>query len=156
MKSACKKVPHNRHLKRYRDGFRIAQEQAKRCDDDDSDDSEKVSAMFLSRALDVRVFIKTRRPRDVRETTVQDGTVEETQRGGGQLGEIEHQQGVSRVYENREEGKTGGVSRPERTTSAGVEEESGRAERDEEEKEEEEERTREFEQQQQQQQLERK
>jgi len=113
--------------------------------------------MFLSRALDVRVCIKTRRPRDVRETTVQDGTsVEETQRGGGQLGEIEHQQGVSRVYENREEGKTGGVSRPERRTSAGVEEESGRAERDEEEKEEEEERTREFEQQQQQQQLERK
>ena len=112
--------------------------------------------MFLSRALDVRVFIKTRRPRDVRETTVQDGTVEETQRGGGQLGEIEHQQGVSRVYENREEGEAGGVSRPERTTSAGVEEESGRAERDEEEKEEEEERTREFEQQQQQQQLERK
>jgi hypothetical protein len=112
--------------------------------------------MFLSRALDVRVFIKTRRPRDVRETTVQDGTVEETQRGGRQLGEIEHQQGVSRVYENREEGKTGGVSRPERRTSAGVEEESGRAERDEEEKEEEEEeRTREFEQQQQQQ-LERK
>ena len=108
--------------------------------------------MFLSRALDVRVFIKTRRPRDVRETTVQDGTVEETQRGG-QLGEIER--GVSRVYENREEGKTGGVSRPERTTRAGVEEESGRAERDEEEKEEEEERTREFEQQQQQQ-LERK
>ena len=110
--------------------------------------------MFLSRALDVRVFIKTRRPRDVRETTVQDGTVEETQRGG-RRGEIEHQ-GVSRVYENREEGKTGGVSRPERRTSAGVEEESGRAERDEEEKEEEEEeRTREFEQQQQQQ-LERK
>jgi hypothetical protein len=112
--------------------------------------------MFLSRALDVRVCIKTRRPRDVRETTVQDGTVEETQRGGRQLGEIEHQQGVSRVYENREEGKTGGVSRPERTTRAGVEEESGRAERDEEEKEEEEEeRTREFEQHQQQQ-LERK
>jgi hypothetical protein len=112
--------------------------------------------MFLSRALDVRVCIKTRRPRDVRETTVQDGTVEETQRGGRQLGEIEHQQGVSRVYENREEGKTGGVSRPERRTSAGVEEESGRAERDEEEKEEEEEeRTREFEQHQQQQ-LERK
>ena len=101
------------------------------------------------------MFIKTRRPRDVRETTVQDGPVEETQRGGRQLGEIEHQQGgVSRVYENREEGKTGGVSRPERRTSAGVEEESGRAERDEEEKEEEE-RTREFEQQQQQQ-LERK
>ena len=101
------------------------------------------------------MFIKTRRPRDVRETTVQDGTVEETQRGG-RRGEIEHQQGVSRVYENREEGKTGGVSRPERRTSAGVEEESGRAERDEEEKEEEEEeRTREFEQQQQQQ-LERK
>ena len=97
--------------------------------------------------------VKTRRPRDVRETTVEDGTVEETQRGG-RLGEIEHQ-GVSRVYENREEGKTGGVSRPERRTSAGVEEESGRAERDEEEKEEEEERTREFEQQQQQQ-LERK
>ena len=99
------------------------------------------------------MFIKTRRPRDVRETTVQDGTVEETQRGG-RRGEIEHQ-GVSRVYENREEGKTGGVSRRERRTSAGVEEESGRAERDEEEKEEEEERTREFEQQQQQQ-LERK
>jgi hypothetical protein len=109
--------------------------------------------MFLSRALDVRVCIKTRRPRDVRETTVQDGTVEETQRGG-RVGEIAR--GVSRVYENREEGKTGGVSRPERRTSAGVEEESGRAERDEEEKEEEEEeRTREFEQQQQQQ-LERK
>ena len=96
--------------------------------------------------------VKTRRPRDVRETTVQDGTVEETQRGG-RVGEIER--GVSRVYENREEGETGGVSRPERTKSAGVEEETGRAERDEEEKEEEE-RTREFEQQQQQQQLERK
>ena len=110
--------------------------------------------MFLSRALDVRVRVKTRRPRDVRESTVEDGTVEETQRGG-RLGEIEHQ-GVSRVYENREEGEAGGVSRPERTKRAGVEEESGRAERDEEEKEEEE-RTREFEQkQQQQQQLERK
>jgi hypothetical protein len=108
--------------------------------------------MFLSRALDVRVRVKTRRPRDVRETTVEDGTVEETQRGG-RVGEIAR--GVSRVYENREEGETGGVSRPERTTRAGVEEESGRAERDEEEKEEEEERTREFEQQQQQQ-LERK
>ena len=91
-------------------------------------------------------------PRDVRETTVEDGTVEETQRGG-RGGEIAR--GVSRVYENREEGETGGVSRPERTKRAGVEEESGRAERDEEEKEEEEERTREFEQQQQQQ-LERK
>ena len=91
--------------------------------------------------------IKTWRPRDVRETTVEDGNVEEAQRGG-RLGEIEHQ-GVSRVYENREEGEAGGVSRPERTKSAGVEEESGRAERDEEEKEEEE-RTREFEQQQQQ------
>jgi len=107
--------------------------------------------MFLSRALDVRVLIKTRRPRDVRETTIEDGNVEETQRGG-RLGEIEHQHegGVSRVYENREEGEAGGVSRPERTKRAGVEEESGRAERDEEEKEEEEERTREFEQQQQQ------
>ena len=148
-------MPHNRHLKRYRDGFRIAQEQAKRCDDD-SDDEEKVSEMFLSRALDVRVRIKTWRPRDVRETTVEDGNVEEAQRGG-RLGEIEHQHegGGSRVYENREEGEAGGVSRPERTKRAGVEEESGRAERDEEEKEEEEERTREFEQQQQQQ-LERK